>query len=125
MILRANAALDRLALLGHPDFAEAAFTDLFEQFVAANHLGRGFLGWGFDDAGPLSIQGGSCHKAVAGKMFLQQLVHLAAERDIPAAGGMQVSRARLRRGHLQGFKEDFPFPHDSNRFNPARSRRRT
>ena len=56
--LEGDAAFDRLALLGHPDFAEAAFADLFQQLVAADHLGRGFLGGGFDDdGGPLSLQG--------------------------------------------------------------------
>ena len=41
--LERDAAFDRLALFGHPDFAEAAFADLLQQLVAADHLGRGFL----------------------------------------------------------------------------------
>ena len=49
-------------------------------------------------------------------MFLQQLVHLAAERDIPAARTLKICRARFRRGHLQGFKENFSFSHISNHF---------
>ena len=109
--LERDAAPHRLALLGHPDDAEAAFADLLQQLVAADHLCRGFLDWGFGDGEPLSLQGGSGQEAVVGKMFLQQLVHLAAESDIPAARPLKIRRARLRRGHLQCFKKNFPFRH--------------
>ena len=34
--LEGHAPLDGLALLGHPDRAEAAFTELLEKFVAAD-----------------------------------------------------------------------------------------
>jgi hypothetical protein len=115
--LEGNAAFDRLALFGHPDFAEAAFADLLQQLVAANHLGRGFGKGGFDGGGPLSLEGGSGQETVAGKMFFQQLVHLAAESDIPGARPLKIGRTRLRRAHLQGFQEDFPFRHDSNCLN--------
>src|SRR5678815_2664509 len=39
--LEGDAAFNRLALLGHPDFTKAAFTELLEQLVAADSLGRG------------------------------------------------------------------------------------
>jgi hypothetical protein len=52
-------------------------------------------------------------------MFLQQLVHFAEERNVPAAHPLKIRRARFRRDHLQGFKKDFPFRHDASRFNPA------
>ena len=121
--LEGDAAFDRLALLGHPDFAKAAFADLLQQLVAAKHLGRGFLDWEFGNAGPLSLQGRSRQEAVVRKMLLQQFLHLAAESDIPAARALKIYRTRLRRGHLQGFKKNFPFGHDSNRFVRCRSSR--
>ena len=94
------------------DREEVTFTDLFEQLIAANHLGGGLLDWEFGDAEPLSVQGGSRQKAVVGKMLLQQLIDLATESDIPSAGCLQVSRARLRRAHLQGFQKNFTFRHN-------------
>ena len=115
--LEGDAPFDRFALLGHPDFSEPAFTELFEQLIAANHLGGGLLDREFGDARPLCLQGGSRQEAVVRKMLLQQLVHLAAESDIVAAGPLKIRRACLRRGHLQGFQEDFPLGHDSNLFN--------
>ena len=50
-------------------------------------------------------------------MFLQQFVHLAAERNVPAACPLEIRLARFRRDHLQGFKENFPFRHDAKGFN--------
>jgi hypothetical protein len=50
--LEGDAALDRLALFGHPDFAEAAFADLLQQLVAADHL-RGGLRRGRGHGGGL------------------------------------------------------------------------
>src|SRR5215207_9898360 len=82
--LESDASFDRLALLGHPDFAETTFADLFEQLVTSEYLCRSILGGGFD-GDSLSRQGRSGQQAVVGKMFLQQFVHLPAESDIPAA----------------------------------------
>src|SRR4051812_20867561 len=84
-----HAALDRLALLRHPYFTKAAFAELLEQFVAANHLGRGFRDWKFGDSGPLSVESGSPQEPVVGKMFSQQLVHLLTESEIPTARSLK------------------------------------
>ena len=44
--LESDAAFHRLALLRHPDFAESALTDFFEQLVAADHPGGNRFGGG-------------------------------------------------------------------------------
>jgi len=62
--------------IGHRHFPKAALTDRFEQLVPADYLGRGFLDSRFDYAGPLPFQGGSRQEAAAGKMLLEQFVHL-------------------------------------------------
>ena len=40
--LQCDAAADGLLLLGHVDDAHAAFADLLEEFVAADHCAGGF-----------------------------------------------------------------------------------
>src|SRR4030095_6627987 len=53
-------------------------------------------------------------------MLLQQFLHLAAKSEVLAAGLLEKRRERFRRAHLQGFKENFPFSHNSNRFSRSR-----
>src|SRR4029450_12579475 len=64
--LEGDAPFDRLALLRHPDFAEAALADPFEEFVAANYLSGAFRGWRSGFEGPFLLQCGTSEETIVG-----------------------------------------------------------
>lgn len=122
--LEGDVAFDRFLLFRHPDLAKSAFADLFEQFVAVQDLGRGFLVGKGGHGRRRSLHGGSGQQAVVGKMFLQQIVHLAAQIDLLVARLTEIRRARLRRGDLQSCKKDLPLSHELNCMVRAQPNRR-
>jgi hypothetical protein len=66
----------------------AAFADLFEQFVAADHLRRGFLG-GNDANGRVGAFRAAGEEAVPGKMAFKQQVKTSAEGGIVPADAIE------------------------------------
>ena len=96
----------QFALFGHPDFAKAAFADLFEQLVAAEHLCEGFLKGRFEGGGSCCVEGGSRQQGVVREVFVYQLLHLAAESGVLAARPLKIGCLRFGRGNLDGFDEN-------------------
>ena len=94
MILSATVPLDRLGLLGHEDDAHAAFADLLQQLVGADHragaLGMGSMVEGCDHCG------GYLEKPPARRVIGQQWLHfaVAAPESSPHASSRKC-RARL------------------------------
>src|SRR6185503_8863091 len=104
--LEGDAPLDRLALLGHPDFAETAFADLLQQLVAAKHLRRGFGRRRRRQRGSGRLYRRLLHEGVLLKMISQQGFHLGPLRPVRAAGAIQEGGAFLRRAPLQRLEKD-------------------
>ena len=104
--LEGDATFDRLALLGHPDFAEAAFAELLEQFVAAEHLRRGCLRREIEfENGPISLQRRLLHESILVKMIGQQGFHPGPQHRLLAAGAVQKGAAFHRRVLFQRLEE--------------------
>ncbi len=72
--LEGDAAFDRFALLGHIHHAKAAFTDLFQQLVAANQCARLFLDrqWGLERGWVSSLPSGRHHRFQVGELHPKQ-----------------------------------------------------
>jgi hypothetical protein len=110
MILRATRRLIGSRWSAIQTSPKAAFTDLLEQLVTADHRRRGWRGLDFASA---SLHGRSGQQTVVPKVFPEQLLHLVAQTGIPATGLVEIRRPRLGRIAIQSAKEDFPFRHNS------------
>src|SRR5262249_24840538 len=103
--LKRHLTADRLGLLGHVDYAEAAFADLFKQLVRTDNGARGFRRRLIDRGGDANKRGrppGTGLPLVAA----QQVLNALAEVGISPASLAEVFCPRARRTNLPGNIED-------------------
>ena len=119
--LEGHAAADRFLLLGHPDGAHAAFTNLFEKFVAADAVAglfgrsadglvrsmflnsRGCSGWGQPRSG---FQFAVFKEFPGAVVSTEQALEPRQHGRIIATGFAQISIARLRGFDAQSLLEN-------------------
>ena len=105
--LEGDLALHRLRLLGHPDYAHAAFANLLQELVRADDRAGAF-------GRSMPFDRGSCgrfQKARALLVPLQQLLDSPAKNRVVGASTIQEGRSLCRIFFFQGFNEESLFLH--------------
>ncbi len=105
MSLTATSALDRLGLLGHPDRAHAAFADLLEELVRADHR-AGALRGRLVDGRHGSARRRTVQQAVGAVGGRQQRLDVGDPGLVPAARLADVLPPAVRVGDVAGGVED-------------------
>ena len=108
--LEGDLALDGLRLLGHEDDAHAAFADLLQELVGADHACRGVRSSGWN-RGWIRARGWRFEKPPGPVVGLEQHFDPLLELSVPAAGLLQAGQPFGRLRARQHFEEDFLFVH--------------
>ena len=105
--LQRHSPLHRFILLGHINHAAAAFTDLLEQFVAANAVASPFADRREDLQGMRSHRRRRFFQESAGGVGIEQRLHAMAQGSITTTGLIEAGGALLRRQRKCGSKNGF------------------
>jgi hypothetical protein len=100
--LQGDPAAHRLRLLGHEDQTEAAFADLLQQLVRADHRTGTFAYWLFIDGDDLA-GGRRLQEAAGGSLDTQQGFHPLSQTGVTGASLIQVSRPGRHGRHVNLF----------------------
>ncbi len=97
--LQSHAAAHRLDLLGHIDHAAAAFANLLQELVVADHLADGFVG----RVGKVALDRGPGGLGLGGQQRLRLLVRRQHRPDTGTQGCIAAAFAVEKRGALGGW----------------------